>query len=63
MEEINLSLTTRTDYESDSYNELIIQLNEVTERYEIIGGYNYQGTTERILQGLGFSSADFDKTS
>ena len=61
MEEINLGLTTRTDYESDSYNELIIQLNEVTERYEIIGGYNYQGTTERILQGLGFSSVDFDK--
>ena len=61
MEEINHGLTTRTDYESDLYNELIIQLNEVTERYEIIGGYNYQGTTERILQGLGFSSADFDK--
>ncbi|MDB4015682.1 ATP-binding cassette domain-containing protein [Flavobacteriaceae bacterium] len=61
MEEINLGLTTRTDYESDSYNDLIIELNEVTERYEIIGGYNYQGTTERILQGLGFSSADFDK--
>jgi len=61
MEEINLGLTTRTDYESDSYNGLIIELNEVTERYEIIGGYNYQGTTERILQGLGFSSADFDK--
>ena len=61
MEEINLGLTTRTDYESDSYNNLIIELNEVTERYEIIGGYNYQGTTERILQGLGFSSADFDK--
>ena len=61
MEEINHGLTTRTDYESDLYNELIIQLNEVTERYEIIGGYNYQGTTERILQGLGFSSVDFDK--
>ena len=61
MEEINLGLSTRTDYESNSYNDLIIELNEVTERYEIIGGYNYQGTTERILQGLGFSSADFDK--
>ena len=61
MEDINLGLTTRTDYESDSYNELIVQLNEVTERYEIIGGYNYQGTTERILQGLGFSSSDFNK--
>jgi len=61
MEDINLGLTTRSDYESDSYNELIVQLNEVTERYEIIGGYNYQGTTERILQGLGFSSSDFNK--
>lgn len=61
MEEINHGLSTRTDYESESYNELIIQLNDVTERYEIIGGYNYQGTTERILQGLGFTSADFDK--
>jgi len=61
MEEINLGLTTRIDYESESYNDLIVQLNEVTQRYEIIGGYNYQGTTERILQGLGFSSSDFDK--
>ena len=61
MEKINHDLSTRTDYESESYNELIIQLNEVGERYEIIGGYNYQGTTERILQGLGFTSADFDK--
>ena len=61
MEDINLGLTRRTDYESESYNELIVQLNEVSERYEIIGGYNYQGTTERILQGLGFSSSDFNK--
>tara|TARA_B100000767_G_C19757067_1_gene533433 strand:- start:733 stop:2643 length:1911 start_codon:yes stop_codon:yes gene_type:complete len=61
MEKINLGLATRTDYESDSYNELIVQLNVVTERYEIIGGYNYQGTTERILQGLGFSPTDFNK--
>lgn len=61
MEEINKALVTRTDYESESYNTLIISLNEVTERYELIGGYNYQGTTERILQGLGFQAADFDK--
>ena len=61
MEEINLGLNTRTDYESESYNDLIVQLNEVTQRYEIIGGYNYKGTTERILQGLGFSSSEFEK--
>lgn len=61
MEEINLALVTRIDYESSAYNDLIIALNEATERYELIGGYNYQGTTERILQGLGFKATDFDK--
>ncbi|MGB1450059.1 MAG: ABC-F family ATP-binding cassette domain-containing protein [Flavobacteriaceae bacterium] len=61
MEQINADLASRTDYESQGYNQLIISLNEVTERYELIGGYNYQGTTERILQGLGFQAHDFDK--
>jgi len=61
MEEINQALVTRTDYESSAYNDLIIALNDATERYELIGGYNYQGTTERILQGLGFQTADFNK--
>lgn len=61
MEKINDALATRTDYESSSYNDLIIDLNDVTERYELIGGYHYQGTTERILQGLGFQSIDFEK--
>ena len=61
MEQINEALVTRTDYETDSYNDLIIALNDATERYELIGGYNYQGTTERILLGLGFQATDFDK--
>ena len=61
MEQINEALVTRTDYETDSYNDLIIALNDTTERYELIGGYNYQGTTERILHGLGFQAADFNK--
>jgi len=61
MEHINSELATRTDYESTAYNDLIIDLNDTTERYELIGGYHYQGTTERILQGLGFLPSDFDK--
>ena len=61
MEHINSELATRTDYESTAYNDLIIDLNDTTERYELIGGYHYQGTTERILQGLGFVPSDFDK--
>ena len=61
MDEVNQALASRTDYESEEYNQLIISLNDLTERYALIGGYNYQGTTERILQGLGFKAADFDK--
>lgn len=61
LEDINEQLATRTDYESEGYNQLIIDLNDLTERYELLGGYNYQGDTEKILQGLGFQREDFDK--
>ena len=60
-DEINKKLEERTDYESDSYLDLITELGDVTDRYELIGGYNYQGQTEKILNGLGFKSEDFDK--
>ncbi len=58
---INTQLVERTDYESESYNQLMIDLNEIQHQYEIIGGYNYQGETEKILQGLGFKREDFNK--
>ena len=61
LDEINAQLATRTDYESDGYSQLIIDLTDYTERYELLGGYNYQGDTEKILQGLGFQREDFDK--
>ena len=61
LEEINTQLAERTDYESDDYNQLMIDLNDVTQHYEILGGYNYQGETEKVLQGLGFLRSDFDK--
>lgn len=61
IDEINHQLAERTDYESESYNQLIIDLSDVSHHYEILGGYNYQGETEKILQGLGFNREDFDK--
>ncbi len=61
LEEINTQLAERTDYESEGYHQLMVDLNDVQQQYEIHGGYNYQGDTERILQGLGFARADFDK--
>ncbi len=61
MEAVNTQMAERTDYESESYNQLMIDINELQHQYEIQGGYNYQGDTEKILQGLGFKREDFDK--
>lgn len=59
IEQINTQLATRTDYESQSYHNLIEELSDITHRYEILGGYNYVGNTEKILTGLGFKREDF----
>ncbi|PIX10626.1 MAG: glycosyl transferase family 2 [Flavobacteriaceae bacterium CG_4_8_14_3_um_filter_34_10] len=61
IDDINHQLATRTDYESDAYHDLMVAISDVTHHYEIIGGYNYQGETEKILQGLGFKRDDFQK--
>ncbi|MFY0715006.1 ABC-F family ATP-binding cassette domain-containing protein [Seonamhaeicola sp. NFXS20] len=61
MEAINTQLAERTDYESDGYHQLMVDINELQHQYEILGGYNYQGDTEKILQGLGFQREEFNK--
>jgi ATP-binding cassette subfamily F protein 3 len=60
LEKINKELADRTDYESESYSELIEKLSDLTHRFEIIGGYNYVGNTERVLLGLGFKREEFN---
>lgn len=59
LERINEQLATRTDYESEAYAQLIEDLSDYTHRYEILGGYDYVGNTEKILLGLGFRREDF----
>ncbi|MBT8254229.1 MAG: ABC-F family ATP-binding cassette domain-containing protein [Flavobacteriaceae bacterium] len=61
LEQIGKQLAERTDYESVNYKELMISLNEKQHEYEIHGGYNYKGDTEKILIGLGFKREQFDQ--
>lgn len=61
IDDINHSLQTREDYESDAYQELIVQLTELQQQLQMIGGYSYQGTAERVLKGLGFKENEFSK--
>ncbi|MBN8566249.1 MAG: ABC-F family ATP-binding cassette domain-containing protein [Flavobacteriales bacterium] len=63
IEQINHELATRTDYESLSYSELIDELSDVTHHYEVLGGYNYVGDTEKILLGLGFKREEFNNVT
>ena len=58
---INEQLATREDYESESYLKLIEDLNHLTERFNLEGGYTYHGSLEKILTGLGFKPEDFSR--
>jgi len=57
-EEISVILNTREDYESQSYQELIQELTDLGTEFEILGGYEYEAQSERILTGLGFTQTD-----
>ncbi|MFK8297479.1 ABC-F family ATP-binding cassette domain-containing protein [Capnocytophaga cynodegmi] len=61
IDQIHSEMELRTDYESESYHNLMDTLSEITHRYEIIGGYQYKGNTEKVLLGLGFQRSDFQK--
>ncbi|GAK90012.1 ABC transporter ATP-binding protein [Nonlabens ulvanivorans] len=59
LDQINIQLAERTDYESESYSKLIENMSTLTHEYEIIGGYQYKGETEKILKGLAFKPEQF----
>jgi ABC transporter, ATP-binding protein len=61
LDDIHHQIETRTDYESESYHNLLDMLSDYTHRFDLIGGYLYQGETEKVLLGLGFQRIDFDK--
>lgn len=58
---VNQEMADRTDYESDSYMELIVRLNELDERFRLLGGYSIQAEMSQVLLGLGFQTSDFDR--
>tara|TARA_B100000085_G_C18549395_1_gene515252 strand:+ start:89 stop:1993 length:1905 start_codon:yes stop_codon:yes gene_type:complete len=61
IEDISNELINRKDSESKEYHQLMVDLQNLQDKFEIIGGYNYEGNTEKILTGLGFKSSEFDK--
>jgi ATP-binding cassette subfamily F protein 3 len=63
IEVLNNELTVRTDYDSDDYMRIIEQVSELSEKYYSIEEINYEAEVEKVLQGLGFSRADFTRST
>lgn len=61
LDRLNQELADRTDYESESYLDLVDRFTHENERFTMMGGGNYQAELERTLQGLGFLRTDFDR--
>jgi ATP-binding cassette subfamily F protein 3 len=63
IERINEELTVRTDYESDGYYKLIEDVSELSEKFYAIEEVNYEAEVEKVLLGLGFERADFQRST
>ena len=61
--EMNKELESRTDYESQSYADLIDSMSEHNEQLTVIQSQNRDAEIERTLQGLGFERSDLDRST
>lgn len=61
IQQVNLALGQREDYESEEYLGLIHDLAELTDRFQLLGGANTDEALEQTLLGLGFSNADLHR--
>ena len=61
LEGLTKEVAERTDYESDSYAQLIQELSDANERLDAIGAASTEEQAHRILQGLGFKVTDMSR--
>ena len=61
LDDVNEQLATRTDYESDYYENLIHKMTELNDLLMHFDAYNLEGDVEKVLLGLGFKADDFQK--
>jgi len=59
--QLNHEIAVSDDYQSNDYLKKLDQLNELNERYSMLGGDSYQAELEQTLIGLGFERTDFSR--
>ena len=63
IERLTTEIAERTDYESEAYSQLLLQLNEAQDRYHLLGGDTREADIEKTLLGLGFKRSDFGRAT
>lgn len=61
IDNINIELAERTDYESEAYQKLIHDLTEMHDRLNVLDSNKMESTVEKVLKGLGFKEEEFQK--
>ena len=61
IDRINNELTTRTDYDSDDYMQLIEKVSSLSEKFYAIDMTHFEEDVEKTLLGLGFERSDFNR--
>ncbi|HKK74839.1 MAG TPA: ABC-F family ATP-binding cassette domain-containing protein [Saprospiraceae bacterium] len=61
IQEINEEMARRTDYESDSYHQLLDEYATLTNRFSYLDGESMEANAEKVLKGLGFTQKDFER--
>ena len=61
LDELNLQLNERTDYDSDEYYAIIEEVSSLSEKLYSQGEINFDAEVEKTLLGLGFERSDFRK--
>ena len=61
IKKITSEISARSDFQSEAYYKLLHKLTDSNDRFQLLGGHNMQGETEKILTGLGFMHSDFSR--
>ena len=61
IDRMNRELASRTDYDSEDYQELIERVTQKTELRALMQSENIEAEVEKTLMGLGFERSDFDR--
>ncbi len=63
LNQLNDTLVSRQDYESDAYRKIIQEIAELSEKLNLLGADSIAGKIEKTMRGLGFEKSDMTRNT